>query len=58
MGKKKYTLTPLSSGVNQAENHKVKLESPTYIRMMNSFLIKNPDPSFERCYQVIKRREL
>jgi hypothetical protein len=26
--------------------------------MMNSFLIKNPDPSFERCYQVIKRREL
>ena len=36
----------------------IKLESPTSISMKNSFLIKNADPSFEKCYAQIKKRTM
>jgi hypothetical protein len=36
----------------------IKLESPTSNSMKNSFLIKNADPSFEKCYQQIKKRSM
>jgi len=34
----------------QIDERVIKLESPTSITMRNSFLIKNADPSFEKCY--------
>lgn len=46
---------PLASQDNVPQ---VKLESPTSITMKNSFLIKNADPSFDKCYASIKKRAL
>ena len=46
--KPKVTLTPI--GANKVDERQIKLESPTSITMKNSFLIKNADPSFEKCY--------
>ena len=46
--KPKITLTPI--GANKVDDRQIKLESPTSITMKNSFLIKNADPSFEKCY--------
>ena len=54
MKKKKIKLMPLSS--EKQEEREIKLESPTYVSMKNSFLIKNADPSFEKCYAQIKKR--
>jgi hypothetical protein len=50
--KKKLTL------INKNEEVVIKLESPTSISMKNCFLIKNEHPSFEKCYQQIKKRSL
>ena len=50
--KKKYI--PL----HKEEERVVKLESPTSISMKNSFLIKNQDPSFEKCYGQMKKRNM
>ena len=36
----------------------IKLESPTSISMKNSFLIKNADPSFDKCYNQMKKRNM
>ena len=33
-------------------------ESPTTVTMRSSFLIKNADPSFEKSYQMIKKKAL
>lgn len=46
--KPKIQLTPI--GANKVDDRVIKLESPTSITMKNSFLIKNADPSFEKCY--------
>ena len=46
--KKKIKLLPLRS--EKQEERVIKLESPTSISLKNSFLIKNADPSFEKCY--------
>ena len=46
---------PLASQDNIPQ---VRLESPTSITMKNSFLIKNADPSFDKCYAQIKKRSL
>lgn len=54
--KPKITLTPI--GANKVDDRQIKLESPTSITMKNSFLIKNADPSFEKCYAQIRKRAL
>ena len=46
--KPKIKLAPI--GANKVDDRVIKLESPTSITMKNSFLIKNADPSFEKCY--------
>lgn len=46
--KPKLKLTPI--GANKVDDRVIKLESPTSITMKNSFLIKNADPSFDKCY--------
>ena len=53
---KKPKLQPLKVGAAQVDDREIKLESPTSITMKNSFLIKNADPSFEKCYAAIKKR--
>jgi hypothetical protein len=52
--KPKIQLTPI--GANKVDDRVIKLESPTSITMKNSFLIKNADPSFEKCYAQIRKR--
>ena len=52
----KIKLTPI--GANKVDDRVIKLESPTSITMKNSFLIKNADPSFEKCYAQIRKRAL
>lgn len=54
--KPKITLTPI--GANKVDDRQIKLESPSSMRMKNSFLIKNADPSFEKCYAQIRKRAL
>ena len=49
-------MTPI--GANKVDERQIKLESPTSITMKNSFLIKNADPSFEKCYAQIRKRAL
>jgi hypothetical protein len=34
----------------QIDEREIKIESPVYNTMKNSYLIKNADPSFEKCY--------
>ena len=49
-------LTPI--GANKVDDRVIKLESPTSITMKNSFLIKNADPSFDKCYAQIRKRAI
>ena len=58
MGSKKGKLQPLKVGAAQVDDREIKLESPTSITMKNSFLIKNADPSFEKCYAQIRKRAI
>lgn len=54
--KPKIKLAPI--GANKVDDRVIKLESPTSITMKNSFLIKNADPSFEKCYAQIRKRAI
>ena len=47
---------PLSS--EKQEERVIKLESPTSVSLKNSFLIKNADPSFEKFYAQIKKKQI
>lgn len=49
-------ITPVGAGAT--DDRVIELESPTSITMRNSFLIKNADPSFEKCYAQIRKRAL
>jgi hypothetical protein len=53
---KKLDLQNLNSEASKEVKHR-EIESPTFISMANSFLIREQDPSFEKCYQQIKKRE-
>ena len=43
-------------GVAAKDDRIIKLESPTSISMQNTFLIKNADPSFEKCYATLRKK--
>ena len=43
---------------NKQNEQEIRLESPCSNRMKNSFLIKNADPSFDRAFQSMKKRNL
>jgi ribosomal protein L33 len=46
---KKLDLQNLNSEASKEVKHR-EIESPTFISMANSFLIREQDPSFEKCY--------
>ena len=56
---KKKPKPKIQTGVTgPVDDRVIDLESPTSVTMRNSYLIKNADPTFERSYQLIKKKAL